>query len=124
MAGSIFCYLLNGITTGNIQRAGILFEHIYCFSFFYWWYIIFFQSFVQRFAWNEPQVCNNYSINFFYFDYAMDTTISRQLKSPLTIKENVIWHYLLFILICIGFSFVFIPDNGNLISSSAMRSLQ
>lgn len=49
--------------------------------------------------------------------------ISKQLKVRSLVREKVVKYYVLFIFVCLGISFVFMPDKENLISYSAMRSL-
>lgn len=49
--------------------------------------------------------------------------ISKQLEMQLLMTEKVSRYYILLILFCLGSSFIFMPDKGNLISYSAMRSL-
>lgn len=49
--------------------------------------------------------------------------ISNRLTARLSISEKVVGPYVLFIIVCLGVSFIFNSEKGNFISYSAMRSL-
>lgn len=65
-----------------------------------------------------------YFITMLFVDlFYIEGWISKQLEIQLLMTEKVAGYYILLILFCLGSSFIFMPDKGNLISYSAMRSL-